>query len=223
MGKNKGNIRLSYKGKAGNLIHYGIRGSVYMVSAKIGKNLVRGDTFKVYTDGGCEYECSYDGESPESSIFSMETLLTEDFGCRFDKAFAGVMRPTIQYTTFPGGEYQHYVTRLPYSVSDMYNFLSWVDEMEQRGFTVHHCCRRGSVDEVFMTSEKYVSKVTCVNGHINVQFFADIESMNKNREKTMGAICRINRLCYNSREPDNIGNASDTVCKPEQGVQHYLW
>lgn len=102
----------------------------------------------------------------------------------FNQSIFGVLSETAVRTPCPGDEYVHYEVNVPYGLTEKSLLFGWKDELTTLGFVLHHEDET-PMQNTFLTSERFLCKVTCVRGYINVQFFSSIEAMQENRRKTM--------------------------------------
>lgn len=102
----------------------------------------------------------------------------------FNQSLFGVLSETAVRTPCPGGEYIHYEVNVPYGLTEKSLIFGWRDELTTLGGEIHYEDET-LMQNFFLTSDRFLCKVTCVRGYVNVQFFSSIEAMQENRRQTM--------------------------------------
>lgn len=108
---------------------------------------------------------------------------------QFDKLVSGVLAETGTRTEIPVGTYYNYQCNA-YGQPQKSLFGDWKDFLITNGFILHHQ-KPNKMQDILLTSDLLLCKVTCVRGYINVMFFRSMEELHDNRNKTIAFINRI--------------------------------
>lgn len=111
---------------------------------------------------------------------------------QFDKLVSGVLVETGTRTETPIGTYYNYREVNTYGEPQKSQFGDWKEFLISNGFTLHHE-KPNDMQDLFLTSDLLLSKVTCVQGYINVMFFQSVADLNDNRDKTIQFMNKIYR------------------------------
>lgn len=104
---------------------------------------------------------------------------------QFNALCAGVLQQTEETTDCGTWGLAYH-----YGVCEKSLPTGWKDFLMQHGFTLHHE-RNNKMQDIFLTSDSLLCKVTCVRGYINVMFIDSPEALNELRAKTMELLNRI--------------------------------
>lgn len=103
---------------------------------------------------------------------------------QFNQLVSCLLSETDTHTECSIGTYIHYVP------SQLSLFDDWKTFLSAHGFTLHHE-RENQMQDIFLTSDSLLCKVTCVSRYINVMFFDSLKEMEENRRKTIAFINKI--------------------------------
>lgn len=102
---------------------------------------------------------------------------------QFDKLVSGVLVETGTRTETPIGTYYNYREVNTYGELQKSPFGDWKEFLITNGFTLHHQ-KANEMQDIFLTPDLLLCKVTCVREYINVMFFQSAAELHDNRDKT---------------------------------------
>lgn len=106
----------------------------------------------------------------------------------FNQLVAGVLSETDTCTTGASGMFIHYVQALPGEQLSLFD--DWITQLISNGFVLRHE-KKSKMQDIFLTSEELLCKVTSVHGYINVMFFDSITKLHEDTQKTLALINQI--------------------------------
>lgn len=109
---------------------------------------------------------------------------------QFNKLVSGVLVETGTHTETPIGTYHNYQKVNTYGQPQKSLFDDWKDFLIKNGFTLHSESEN-DMQDIFITSELLLCKVTCIRNYINVMFFPSVEELHDNRDKTIEFLSNI--------------------------------
>ena len=112
--------------------------------------------------------------APRQVAHTLEAEATTPQQAIFNDQVADIMCQTNVTTATPSNVWHHYQAHTS----------QWVEALQSIGFTLHHR-KANQMQDILLTSDTHLCKVTCVSGHINVMFFASHTQLNNNIDRTL--------------------------------------
>ena len=112
--------------------------------------------------------------APRQVAHTHQAAATTPQQAAFNALVDGIMWQTNVTTATPSNVWHHYEACTS----------QWVEAMQSIGFTLRHR-KANQMQDILLTSDTHLCKVTCVSGHINVMFFASAAQLNNNIDRTL--------------------------------------
>lgn len=112
---------------------------------------------------------------------------------RFNYYLSSVLIETPVRTPGAGGEYIHYEIGSRYDKTINKSDIDWIAELQSNGFVLHNRAN-SELEDIYLTSDRFLCRATCVCGYVNVMFFSSLADLSETHKKTIKFINKLNKV-----------------------------